>query len=118
VSEAELRKRLDERRRDDRIPARLEVELALATWEEARRVYSTNISKGGLLFTVPGPATMPATVQLHVAMPDGRKLSFESEVRHVARKAGTSDYEIGVQFRLSDADQRLLNDAVDKLGPG
>jgi hypothetical protein len=118
VSEGDLRKRLDDRRRDDRIPARLEIDLALATWEEARRVYTTNISRGGLLFSVNSPATMPAIVQLNLTLPDGRKVSFESEVRHVARKAGTSEFEIGVQFRLSDADQKLLNEAVAKLSSG
>jgi c-di-GMP-binding flagellar brake protein YcgR len=116
VTEGELRKTLDDRRRDDRVPARLEVEVPLATWEQAQKVYTTNISKGGLLFTISGPAEMPATAQVIIKLPDGKQVSLESEVRHVARKQGTSDFEVGVQFKLSADVQRQLDDVVKKLG--
>ena len=47
----------------------------------------SNISKGGLLFRMPPPATLPGTLTLTITLPDQRKLKFPSEVRHVSRLA-------------------------------
>jgi hypothetical protein len=115
VSEGELRQHLENRRRDDRVPARLEVEVPLATWEQAQKVYTSNISKGGLLFTIAGPAEMPATAQVIITLPNGKRVTLESEVRHVARKQGTTEFEVGVQFRLKAEVQRELDEVVAKL---
>jgi len=100
VSESELKQKLggDERRGGARIEARLAVEVPLATWEQVRQVYTTNISKGGLLFTLTSPTTMPAAVDLTLTLPDGEKLTLGSEVRHVERREGTSEFDVGVQF--------------------
>jgi hypothetical protein len=117
VTENQLRERLDgpEKRTSPRVPANLSVDLPLVNWEQAKRVYTTNISKGGLLFTVPSPATMAATVRLNLTLPDGKTVSFDSEVRHVSRQADGSGYEVGVQFRLEPDNQRILDDAIAKL---
>jgi c-di-GMP-binding flagellar brake protein YcgR len=103
VSESELKQKLggppeDDRRGGARIEARLAVEVPLATWEQVRQVYTTNISKGGLLFTLTSPTTMPAAVDLTLTLPDGEKLALGSEVRHVERREGTSEFDVGVQF--------------------
>jgi c-di-GMP-binding flagellar brake protein YcgR len=123
VSEAELKQHLagdggDDRRIAERLPARLQVEVPLANWEQVRSVYTTNISKGGLLFTLASPASIPAAVDLTLTLPDGSKVTLQSEVRHVARREGTAEFDVGVQFQSLDAaTQRAFEDALARL-PG
>lgn len=121
VSEGELERRLrdSDRRGELRGEVALAVELPLADWDEVRRVYTSNISKGGLLFTLTAPASVPAAVDLTLTLPDGGKVTMTSQVRHVARREGGSDFEIGVQFAdLDAAAQRAFEDALAKLSPG
>ncbi len=103
VSERELKEKLtqggDERRTTERVPARLQIEVPLQNWEEMRSVYTTNNSKGGLLFRLKSPASIPAGVELTLTLPDGGKVTLQSEVRHVARREGTSEFDVGVQFQ-------------------
>lgn len=120
VSEAELKQALasgEERRGGPRLDARLAVEVPLATWEQVRQVYTTNISKGGMLFTIASPTTMPAAVELTVALPDGGKVTLQSEVRHVARREGSSEFDVGVQFvALDDQTRQTFEAALARLG--
>jgi hypothetical protein len=118
VSEGELQRRLrdSDRRGELRSDVALAVELPLDDWDEVRRVYTSNISKGGLLFTLTPPASVPASVDLTLMLPDGRKVTLTSQVRHVARREGGSDFEVGVQFADLDAvAQRAFEDALAKL---
>lgn len=120
VSESELKERLagkgDERRGNERVPARLEIEVPLGSWQEVKKIYTTNISKGGLLFSVTPPATMPASVELTLTLPDGSKVTLSSEVRHVSRRDGTKEFDVGVQFQTLDAATRnLFESALAKL---
>lgn len=121
VSEKELKSRLagggaDERRGDERVPARLQVEVPLANIEQARSVYTTNISKGGLLFSLASPASIPAAVDLTLTLPNGKKVTLQAEVRHVARREGTTDFDVGVQFQELDAPTRkAFEDALAAL---
>lgn len=104
VSEAELKKTLgQERRGGERIEARLSVEVPLATSEQVRQVYTNNISKGGLLFTLASPTTMPAAVDITLTLPGGEQVTIASEVRHVMRREGTAEFDVGVQFGELDA---------------
>lgn len=118
VSETELKQKLAgksgaERRTQERVPVKLQIEVPLANWEQVRSVYTTNISKGGLLFSLTSPASIPAAVDLTLTLPDGRKLTVQSEVRHVARRDGTSDFDVGVQFADLDAEtRRAFEDAL------
>ena len=121
VSEKELKSRLaggggDERRGDERVPARLQVEVPLANIEQARSVYTTNISKGGLLFSLASPASIPAAVDLTLTLPNGKKVTLQAEVRHVARREGTTEFDVGVQFQELDAPTRkAFEDALAAL---
>ena len=117
VSESELKQKLSgsgaERRTQERVPVKLQIEVPLANLEQARSVYTTNISKGGLLFTLSSPASMPAAVDLMLTLPDGRKVTLQSEVRHVARRDGTTDFDVGVQFsELDDETRRAFEQAL------
>ena len=124
VSEKELKDRLkggggDERRGTDRVPARLQVDVPLANVDELRSVYTTNISKGGMLFTLSSPASIPAAVDLEVTLPNGKKVTLQSEVRHVARREGTADFDVGVQFQeLDAATRRAFEEALAALPGG
>jgi hypothetical protein len=121
VSAAELKKKLagskdDERRGNQRLPARLEIEVPFVNWQQVKKIYTANISKGGLLFSVPSPATMPAAVDLTLTLPDGAKVKLGSEVRHVSRRADSNEFEVGVQFQELDASTRkLFETALAKL---
>jgi hypothetical protein len=108
VTEAELRSRLDsdDRRGTPRHAAHLEIEVPLATWEQVRRVYTTNISQGGLLFSLTSPTTIPAQIALTLTLPDGSKVTLTSEVRHVDRREGTAEFDVGVQFQAIDEETR------------
>jgi c-di-GMP-binding flagellar brake protein YcgR len=112
VSEKELHDRLaksgDERRTDERVEAKLEIEVPLANWDQVRSVYTTNISKGGLLFSVSAPASMAAAVDLTVTLPNGERVTLQSEVRHVARRGDSAEYDVGVQFAELDARVRAV----------
>lgn len=121
ISEKELKSRLaggggDERRGAERVPARLQVEVPLANIEQARSVYTTNISKGGLLFSLASPASIPAAVDLTLTLPNGKKVTLQAEVRHVARREGTTEFDVGVQFQELDAPTRkAFEDALASL---
>ena len=110
VTENELSERLNERtapRREKRVEARLAVEVPMASWDQLRRVYTANISKGGLMFSL-SPETagaLPSELELVVSLPDGRRVNFTAQVRHVA-KDEHGDFDIGVQFSLEDGASR------------
>ena len=117
VPTGELERRLnDDRRGELRSDVQLEIDLPLDDWDEVRHVYTTNISQGGLLFTLTPPASMPAAVELTLTLPDGAKIKLAAQVRHVERREGTSDFEVGVQFQpLDPATQRAFDQALAKL---
>ncbi|HEX8951245.1 MAG TPA: PilZ domain-containing protein, partial [Polyangia bacterium] len=75
-------------------------------------------SKGGLLFSLASPASIPATVDLTLTLPDGTKVTLQSEVRHVARRDGSTEFDVGVQFQDLDAPtRRAFEEALAAL-PG
>ena len=119
VSESELKQRLAEdreRRSGDRVEARLEVDVPFTNWQQVKKVYTTNISKGGLLFSVTSPATLAAAVELTLTLPDGNKVTLSSEVRHVSRRGDSSEFEVGVQFQeLDAATRKVFETALGKL---
>jgi hypothetical protein len=117
VSEAELREKLSERRTEPRHAARLDVDVPLANWEQMRRVYTSNISKGGLMFSLTSPAAIPAAVDLRLTLPDGAEVTLQCEVRHVARCGNSNDFEVGVQFQpLTPPVQRTFDQAIARMG--
>ena len=112
VSERELQDRLanddDDKRIDRRVDASLEVEIPLASWDALERVYTANISKGGLMFRVAPGGKLPAKVDITLKLPDGTTVTLHSEIRHVAPHADSSDIEVGVQFKQIDDDTRKI----------
>jgi hypothetical protein len=103
VSEAELRQRLGpDKRSATRYTAELAVDVPLENWDQARRVLTTNISEGGLLFSLPSPATIAASMELVLELPNGDKVTLPCDVRHVSLREGTREFDVGVQFQTLD----------------
>jgi c-di-GMP-binding flagellar brake protein YcgR len=122
VSERELSERLAEGRRDDRrgdarVEARFDVEVSL-TPEQLRATYTTNISRGGMMFSLTTPASLPGEIDVTLALPGGQKVTLRSEVRHVARSGTAGEYDVGVQFTgLDGASRRTIEEALSALNP-
>lgn len=105
----------EDRRGDARIEARLEVVVPLGG-DERRAVTTSNISRGGMRFSVQAPASLPGELDVTLLLPGGDRVTLHSEVRHVARRDG--GYEVGVQFcGLDDAERRALVDALSFFKP-
>jgi len=97
-----------------RLTASWEAEAALG--EEARRVRLANISRTGLMFSTRAPARVPAMMDVRIALPGGEHITLTSSVRHVARRAGSEEVEVGVQFAALDGDAgRALDSALAGL---
>jgi c-di-GMP-binding flagellar brake protein YcgR len=95
-----------------RIQAQWKVDVALAGGEALRRVHTSNISQGGLMFALAAPASVPASLEVTLSLPDGRQITVPTGVRHVARRAGSSEFDVGVQFASLDHEQRRLLDTA------
>ncbi len=118
VSEAELRQKLGEKRSNTRYAAELAIEVPLVDWAQAKRVLTTNISTGGLLFTLPSPAAIAATIDLVLTLPNGDKVTLPAEVRHVSLREGTRDFDVGVQFQTVDPEVKKTFEAALKQFAG
>jgi len=76
VSESELREKLGDKRTTTRYTAELAIDVPLENWAQAKRVLTTNISQGGLLFTLPSPASIAASIDLVLELPNGDKVTL------------------------------------------
>ena len=118
VSDAELREKLGaDKRTSTRIAAELAIEVPLADWAQAKRVFTTNVSQGGLLFTLPSPASIAASIDLVLTLPNGEKVTLPCEVRHVSLREGTRDFDVGVQFSSLDPEaKKTFEEALRQFG--
>jgi hypothetical protein len=118
VSESELRQKLGaDKRGSTRYAAELSIEVPLEDWAQAKRVLTSNISVGGLLFTLPSPATIAATIDLVLTLPNGQKVTLPADVRHVSLRDGSSDFDVGVQFTSLDPEvKKTFEDALRQFG--
>lgn len=121
----ELERRLAEpdaapdQRQDSRVTAEFEVAIPLPSWDQARRVYTCNISRGGLMFRIAAPVTLPGHARVVLTLPDGSLVALPSEIRHAARDAETGDVEVGVQFRsLTPEVEQALRAALATTSDG
>ena len=120
----ELRSRLGarseaERRTDSRVSARLDVDIPVPSWEQLKRVYTTNISDGGLMFVVEAPVTLPGIAEITLTLPDSQTITLQSEIRHAAPGPASGQVEVGVQFKdLDEAMQQQLEQAIERLRTG
>ncbi len=96
----------DERRKDPRIPMRLEAEVRFTSWHVYSLIYTINISKGGMNLDLPEEPQKGSTLTIKLTPPDGSPVWVEATVRH-ASKVGKK-WSVGVEFQNLDAARRQV----------
>jgi hypothetical protein len=104
----------NERRTEPRIPARTLVEVRLPDWDALRRVYTVNLSLGGMRLSLGSRAPLGAAVDIILTLPNGERLPLQGTVAHLA---GGGD--IGVRFDvLPPRTLELIRHYVAELAAG
>ena len=105
----------DERRKDPRIPARIEAEVKFTSWHVYSLIYTINISKGGMNIELADEPSPGAALTVKLTPPEGAPLLLEARVRH-ATKVGKA-WSTGVQFQnLDDAKRQAIEKAIRTHG--
>ena len=84
-----------DRRREERIPARSLVEVKLPDWTTLQRVYTVNLSRGGMRLSLGARALLGMPIDIILTLPNGERLHVPGKVAHLG--SGTSG-DIGVRF--------------------
>jgi hypothetical protein len=109
-----------ERRREERVPTRSLVEVRLPDWSTLQRVYTINVSMGGMRISLGGRAPLGSAVDIIFTLPNGERLHLPGKVAHLG--AGDSG-DIGVRFdnlpqRTRDEIARYLDELSAGRTPG
>lgn len=98
------------RRADPRHTLRRAVRLRCAQWDNYIKLYTSNISRGGMLLRVKEPPEVGAPVQINLELPDGDELLLSGKVaRQVQPKKEGQMPGIGVALELSDQQRSQLD---------
>src|SRR5215471_17941319 len=100
-----------DRRRETRVPTRSLVEVRLPDWSTLQRVYTINVSMGGMRLSLGARAPLGAAVDIILTLPNGERLHLPGKVAHLG--AGTTG-DIGVRFE--ELPPRTLEKIRDYLG--
>jgi hypothetical protein len=98
-----------ERRKDPRVPVRIETEVKFTSWHIYSLIYILNISKGGMNIELAEEPPMGAKLDVKLVAPDGQSLFLSADVRHARRNGGR--WSVGVEFENLDA---LTRDAIEQ----
>ena len=104
-----------ERRKEPRLPFRVEAEVKFASGEVFRLIYTLNISRGGMTVDLPKAPHEGMEVTIILVPPKGATLELQGLVRHVSamKKTGTGHCQVGVQFtNLDDAKRAFLEGLI------
>ena len=109
-----------ERRREERVPARALVEVKLPTWSALHSVYTINISLGGMRLSLGAHPPLGTAIDIILTLPNGQRLHLPGKVAHLG--AG-GDGDIGVRFdelppRTRDEIKRYLEEVSSGRTPG
>src|SRR3954466_10651735 len=109
-----------ERRREERLPARSLVEVRLPDWGTLQRVYTVNMSLGGMRISLGAGAPLGTAVDIILTLPNGEPLHLPGKVAHLGPR-GSGD--IGVRFddlsaNTRDEIARYLRELADGRTPG
>ena len=85
----------EERRRTERIAARTLVEIRIPDWQVLQRVYTVNISRGGISVSMSKRPPMGAAVDVILTLPNGHRLHLPGRVAHLG--AGETG-DVGIRF--------------------
>ena len=96
-----------EQRTEARVPMELAAYVRCESWHALRRLYTSDLSQGGMALRSPEPAAPGAPVRIALTLPDGLRLRLKGEVRYstaIYGQDGQVQFKIGV--RLADAGDR------------
>ena len=96
-----------EQRTEQRVPMELAAYVRCESWHALRRLYTSDLSQGGMALRSPEPAAPGAPVRIALTLPDGLRLRLKGEVRYstaIYGQDGQVQFKIGV--RLADAGDR------------
>jgi hypothetical protein len=117
-----MKRMSDERRQDERVPIRTQAEVRFPSWEMFERVWTTNISRGGMALALQKPPDPGAPLSVKLVLPDGSNIELEGVVKYARPlttmaphgEGGGSTFRIGVEFVNLDADRREKLEALLK----
>jgi hypothetical protein len=100
----------NDRRSERRVPGQVAVAIA----DASARTVALNLSRRGILFTLPWEPPLGQRFMLSLTLPDARTVTVESLVKHVS--ARDDAHQVGAQFVNVDADtSAALEEAVSVL---
>src|SRR5437899_7721838 len=100
----------EERRKDPRVPLRVQAEVRFSSWHVFSLIYTINISKGGMNIELENEPKVGALLHVRLAPPDGKPLELDAIVRHVQPGQG-GRFSAGIEFQGLDAPRR---DAIER----
>lgn len=105
----------DERRKEPRVPMRIEAEVKFTSWHVFSLIYTINISKGGMNVELPDEPQPGATLTVKLTPPEGPPVLIEATVKHTTRLG--KSWSTGVQFKaLDDARRQAIEKAIRAHG--
>jgi hypothetical protein len=113
----------EEKRREPRLPVRVEAEVRFSSWDVFKLLWTVNISHGGMNLEVVGDQPeVGSNLIVRIYPPAGDSIDLAGIVKHVssATKRAVDDkskqkFQVGVQFVNLDEDRKQ---AVEKTLAG
>jgi len=111
-------------RRHKRFAAKVPVEVRLSGWDEYVKLYTQDISIGGLFIASDNPAEVFSTITVRIVLPEeAGELNLEAQVVHVVSPEQAQALGrlpgMGVQFcDVSDADKEKMAQLLDAVRAG
>jgi len=107
TSQVQVMTTSSEKRQEPRTPIELTAYVRCESWQAVRRLYTSDLSQGGMALRSSEPAKLGAPVRVALTLPDGLKLRLKGEVRYstaVYEESGAVSWKIGV--RVHDPGER------------
>jgi CheY-like chemotaxis protein len=108
-----------EQRSESRMQMELTAFVRCESWHVLRRLYTTDLSQGGIALRSPEPAPSGAPVRIALTLPDGLRLRLKGEVRYstaVYGADGAVAFKIGVRLHDSGDRSRLVLRSLLRAG--
>ncbi len=105
----------DERRKDPRVPLRMEAEVKFTSWHVFSLIYTINMSKGGMNLELADEPKVGATLTVKITPPEGAPFFVDGTVKHTT-KVGAK-WSTGIQFSsLDDPKRQAIEQAIRRHG--
>jgi hypothetical protein len=94
----------DERRKEPRVPLRIEAEVKFSSWQVYSLIYTINISKGGMNVELADEPAKGSKLTVKLTPPEGAPVMLEATVRHSTQNG--KRWSTGVEFQNLDGEKR------------